>query len=220
MTHHYTVLHGGTILTFDGARPTDAASRGSGDSDVPDAAGRRATAICFAHDRILAVGGDAEILALAGPDSQVVDLRGRAVLPGFVEPHAHPYWEGMVAGMRLLAGRERRPILEESLRVTGWRVEVVETYAARAVRAWPEDLRAALDAGEIDGVLHYSPRSAALALALIGREPARRLQHFCISSAVAAVCRDWAPDAGVFAASHPDEEGLITLLRAEDPRPG
>ena len=37
-----------------------------------------------------------------------MDLRGRAVLPGFVEPHAHPYWEGFVAGMRLLAGPERR----------------------------------------------------------------------------------------------------------------
>jgi predicted amidohydrolase YtcJ len=111
MTHHYTVLHGGTILTIDGARPTDGASRASGEPGVADAAGRRVTAICYAHDRILAVGGDAEILALAGPDSHVVDLRGRAVLPGFVEPHAHPYWEGFVAGMRLLAGPERRAAL-------------------------------------------------------------------------------------------------------------
>jgi predicted amidohydrolase YtcJ len=109
MTHHYTVLHGGTVLTFDGARPTDAASRAAtGREHVADAAGRRATAICFAHERILAVGSDAQILALAGPDSFVVDLRGRAVLPGFVEPHAHPYWEGLAAGMALLAGQERR----------------------------------------------------------------------------------------------------------------
>ena len=110
MTHHYTVLFGGTVLTFEAARPTDAASRAAGPG-VPDAAGRRATAICYAHDRILAVGDNAEILALAGPDSHVVDLRGRAVLPGFLEPHAHPYWEGLVAGMRLLAGRERRAAL-------------------------------------------------------------------------------------------------------------
>ena len=108
MTHHYTVLHGGTVLTFEGALPSDVASRGAGHPGAPDAAGRRATAICFADDRILAVGTDEEILALAGPDSHVVDLRGRAVLPGFVEPHAHPYWEGVVAGMVLLAGRERR----------------------------------------------------------------------------------------------------------------
>ena len=108
MTHHYTVLFGGTILTFEGALPTDTASRVRGDPGVPDAAGRRATAICYAHERILAVGSDEEMLALAGPDSHVVDLRGRAVLPGFVEPHAHPYWEGFVAGMALVAGRERR----------------------------------------------------------------------------------------------------------------
>ena len=112
MTHQYTILHGGTILTFDGALPSDAASvaasRATGEPGVPDAAGRRATALCYADGRILAVGTDEEILALAGPDSTVIDLRGRAVLPGFVEPHAHPYWEGFVAGMALLAGRERR----------------------------------------------------------------------------------------------------------------
>ncbi len=27
MTHRYTVLHGGTVLTFDGAMPADAACR-------------------------------------------------------------------------------------------------------------------------------------------------------------------------------------------------
>jgi len=113
MTHHYAVLFGGTVLTFDGALPTDAASRAdagtrAAGSGGADAAGRRATAICYAHERILAVGSDEEMLALAGPDSQVVDLRGRAVLPGFMEAHAHPYWEGFVAGMALFAGRERR----------------------------------------------------------------------------------------------------------------
>ena len=111
MTHHYTVLFGGSVLTFDGALPTDAATRAAGDPSVPDAAGRRSTALCYAHERILAVGSDEEMLALAGPDSTVVDLRGRAVLPGFVEAHAHPYWEGFVAGMALFAGRERRAAL-------------------------------------------------------------------------------------------------------------
>ena len=111
MTHHYTVLHGGTILTFRGALPSDAATRAAGDPGMPDAAGHRATAICYAHERILAVGADEEVLALAGPDSHVVDLGGRAVLPGFVEPHAHPYWEGWAAGMAVIAGRDRRAAL-------------------------------------------------------------------------------------------------------------
>jgi uroporphyrinogen-III synthase len=142
---------------------------------------------------------------------------------GFSVLHAAPDAEALADVLRkgkspmsalYLAGRERRATLEESLRAAGWRVEIVETYAARAVQTWPEDIVTALDAGEIGGVLHYSPRSAGLALALIGREPARRLRHFCLSPAIAAVCRDWAPDAEIFVASQPDEEALMTLLRA------
>jgi len=102
VTHRYVVLHGGLILTVDGCAATDAASRALG---APDAAGRRATAVAFAHDRILAVGTDAEVLPLAGPDSTVVDLRGRVVVPGFVDPHAHPLGEGMDAG-KVLVGSE------------------------------------------------------------------------------------------------------------------
>jgi predicted amidohydrolase YtcJ len=126
MTHHYTVLHGGTVLTFD-ALPSDAAVRVAG-GGTGDAAGRRATAICYAHERILAIGSDEEILALAGPDSTVVDLAGRAVLPGFVEAHAHPYWEGFATGLGLVAGRERRaalralPGLAEHLDPDAWLV--------------------------------------------------------------------------------------------------
>jgi uroporphyrinogen-III synthase len=151
---------------------------------------------------------------------------GAARTAGFSVLYAAPDAEALADFLRMggvaksalyLAGHERRASLEDTLRAAGWRIEIVETYAAQAVQAWPADLRAALDAGEIDGVLHYSPRSAALALALIGREPARRLRHFCISSAVAAVCRDWAPESAVFAAFHPDEEALITLLGAEGP---
>jgi uroporphyrinogen-III synthase len=143
--------------------------------------------------------------------------------------HAAPDAEALADVLRVgkpaksalyLAGRERRATLEESLRAAGWRVEIVETYAARAVQAWPEGVHAALDAGEIKGVLHYSPRSAALALALIGERSARRLRHFCLSPAIAAVCREYAPDAEVFTASQPDEEALMTLLHAENPRPG
>ncbi len=102
------VLHGGTVLTVAGAHATDAGSRASG---LPDAAGARATALVFAHERILAVGSDAEMLSLAGPETRIVDLRGRAVVPGFVEPHGHPFWEGYVAGLGLVAGRDRRVAL-------------------------------------------------------------------------------------------------------------
>jgi len=46
-------------------------------------------AIALTGNRILAVGTDDAILALAGPDTQRIDLAGRAVYPGFVDAHAH-----------------------------------------------------------------------------------------------------------------------------------
>jgi uroporphyrinogen-III synthase len=120
--------------------------------------------------------------------------------------------EGSPKSALYLAGRDRHADLEDKLRAAAWRVEIVETYAARPVGSWPDDIRAALNAGEIEGVLHYSPRSARLALTLMGRDAARRLGHFCLSPAVAAACRDWAPEERILSASRPDEEALMALL--------
>jgi predicted amidohydrolase YtcJ len=52
-----------------------------------------ATAVAVRDGRILAVGADQEILALAGRKSRRLDLARRRVLPGFNDAHAHP-WEG------------------------------------------------------------------------------------------------------------------------------
>ncbi|WP_419187152.1 amidohydrolase family protein [Cupriavidus necator] len=42
------------------------------------------------HDgRFAAVGGDAEILSLAGPATNVIDLKGRSALPGLIDNHTH-----------------------------------------------------------------------------------------------------------------------------------
>ena len=58
-------------------------------------AGSRATAIAVAGDRILAVGGDLDVLGLRGPRTRVIDLRGRTVLPGFTDAHTHPISGGL-----------------------------------------------------------------------------------------------------------------------------
>ncbi|MFC2063532.1 amidohydrolase [Chloroflexota bacterium] len=49
-----------------------------------------AQAIAIAGDRILFVGSDADVEAYSGPETRVIDLEGKMVLPGFVDAHAHP----------------------------------------------------------------------------------------------------------------------------------
>jgi predicted amidohydrolase YtcJ len=71
-----TVLRGGRVLTLDGASTV-------------------AEAVAVAGDRIAAVGTDAEVSALAGRGTRVVDLRGRAVIPGLVDNHTHPLMAGL-----------------------------------------------------------------------------------------------------------------------------
>ena len=51
-----------------------------------------ALAIDLTSGRILAVGDDAEIRALAGPLTETIDLGGRTVLPGFIDAHTHLAW--------------------------------------------------------------------------------------------------------------------------------
>jgi predicted amidohydrolase YtcJ len=56
--------------------------------------GRTATAVAVTGDRVTAVG-HAEVHDLAGPRTQVVDLAGRLLLPGFQDAHVHPVPAGL-----------------------------------------------------------------------------------------------------------------------------
>ncbi|MEU0005190.1 amidohydrolase [Streptomyces sp. NPDC006314] len=56
--------------------------------------GRTATAVAVTGDRITAVG-HAEVRELAGPRTEVVDLAGRLLLPGFQDAHVHPVPAGL-----------------------------------------------------------------------------------------------------------------------------
>ncbi len=62
-----------------------------------DAEGAVARAVAVLGDTIVAVGNDAEIRALAGPTTVVVDLDGTAMTPGFYAPHDHFPGSGRVA---------------------------------------------------------------------------------------------------------------------------
>ena len=69
------LLHNGRISTMDG----------------PGRDGGRVVEALAARDgRIIALGGDDEILALAARGTQRVDLGGARAIPGIVDSHAHP----------------------------------------------------------------------------------------------------------------------------------
>ena len=81
-----TIYTGGDIVTVNDAQPT-------------------AEAVALKDGRILAVGTRAEVERTSkGPATRVVDLAGRALVPGFVDGHAHVGgFGGQAVGANLLA---------------------------------------------------------------------------------------------------------------------
>src|SRR6202790_677971 len=76
------ILHRGIFTTLARSRPT-------------------ATAVAIRDGRFLAVGADSEVIALAGPKTKVVDLKGRLVLPGLIDNHLHIIRGGLNFNMEL-----------------------------------------------------------------------------------------------------------------------
>jgi predicted amidohydrolase YtcJ/putative hemolysin len=57
----------------------------------------RAQAVAEAGGRILAVGTRDEVMKTRGPKTQVIDLKGRTLVPGFVDAHGHMMMGGLQA---------------------------------------------------------------------------------------------------------------------------
>ncbi|MEU3517691.1 amidohydrolase [Streptomyces sp. NPDC006654] len=88
--------------------------------------GPTATAVAVTGDRVTAVGHD-EVHALAGPRTEVIDLAGRLLLPGFQDAHVHPVPAGLELARCDLSG----------LRTAEESVAAVRAYAeARPEREW------------------------------------------------------------------------------------
>src|SRR2546421_2037122 len=81
------ILHRGLFTTLDRSNPT-------------------ASAVAARGGKFLAVGYDKDVMALAGPDTKVIDLKGRRVLPGLIDNHLHIIRGGLNFNMELrLDGR-------------------------------------------------------------------------------------------------------------------
>jgi predicted amidohydrolase YtcJ len=69
--HPDLVLYNANVITVDAEKP-------------------RAQAVAIWKDRIIGVGTNSEMRALANSGTRLVDIAGRTIVPGFIDAHSHP----------------------------------------------------------------------------------------------------------------------------------
>jgi uroporphyrinogen-III synthase len=120
------------------------------------------------------------------------------------------------ARLLYLAGEDRSGDLAGDLRARGFAVETVVIYRAIAAPGLPPAAALAL-AGGIDGVLHFSRRSAEVfvdaARAADVLESALQAAHFCLSAPIAEPLAQ-AGAADIRVAERPNEAVLLALIAA------
>jgi predicted amidohydrolase YtcJ len=84
------IIRGGPIVTVDPARPT-------------------AEAVAIAGGKIVAVGTEAEVMPHRGPQTEVTDLAGKTLVPGFIDGHSHFFTCGDVQVQALCASPPAGP---------------------------------------------------------------------------------------------------------------
>ena len=182
---------------------------------VTSANGVRALGATPGFDRVkgatvLAVGkASAEASRKAG-FGQVEDAAGDLDdLTRLVEARCTP--EG--GPLLYAAGKVVSGDLKAMLEAKAYEVDRVVLYDAVRATELSADTLAALRAGEVDGVLHFSPRSARI-WAQVAPRDAGDLVHYCLSQAVADALLDEldATNGPVRVAPRPDQDALIALI--------
>lgn len=132
------ILTGGTIITVDENQP-------------------EAEAVALKDGRIMAVGSADEIAELAGPDTDVVDLAGRVVVPGFIEGHGH--FLGLGQALMILDLMPTRSFDEIVDRVAE-AARIAEPGEWIVGRGWHQERWDQSDEPTYDGVPHHRRLSA------------------------------------------------------------
>lgn len=143
------VLINGRITTLDRANP-------------------EVSALAVADGLITASGSDAEIMALAGPATQVIDLGGRRVIPGLNDSHTHLIRGGLNYTMELRW--EGVPSLADALRML--KAQADRTPApqwVRVVGGWSEFQFAERRMPTLDEINTAAPSTPVFILHLYGR---------------------------------------------------
>lgn len=95
------VLFNGKIFTAESSQP-------------------KAQALAVENGKVLQVGSDAEIKALADANTQVIDLAGKTLLPGMIDAHSHAVFGGLEMASANMKD-EVVPLEELEKRLRGWR---------------------------------------------------------------------------------------------------
>lgn len=138
-------------------------------------------------------------------DGEAGDLAARAAMR----------FAGAKLPLLYLAGEDRARDLAAMLEAHGIAVQMAVVYRMVAAQRFTATVHAALAAGGIDGVLHYSRRTAQAycnSATAGGIVPAALAPvHYCLSPTIASVLRDVGA-AAVRTAARPNEESLFGLI--------
>jgi len=113
-----------------------------------------------------------------------------------------------------VAGETLAGDLKGLLEAAGFQVSRITLYRAEAATALPDAVAKALSAGEYDGVLFFSPRTAATFAKLAQNMASGRVTAYCLSAAVAQALAGL-PWRHVAVAVEPSEAALLALLEEE-----
>lgn len=159
----------------------------------------------------LVVGEQTRVVAEAAGFADVASANGDAeALARLVVARLSP---GPIP-LLYLAGEQRTADFEAALRAHSFDVRTVAVYRTVAATEFSQTIKDAFASGEIDGILHFSRRSAeafvAAAEAAGALGNALTARHYCLSAQVATALANKA--AGIEVAAHPSEAALLALF--------
>ena len=163
---------------------------------------------------VLAVGRRTAAAARAAGFADVTAAGGNV---GELVAHIRASFAGRGAPLLYLAGQDRSHDLAAELKPDSIAVRTVVVYRAVQAMTLAPAIAALLAAGRLDGVLHFSRRSAeayvqcARTAGLLA--PALRLSHYCLSGAIAEPLVA-AGASRIQVAARPEEAALIDLVGA------
>ncbi len=112
---------------------------------------RWAEAVAVRGERITAIGSSQEVLALAGPGTRKIDLKGRTVIPGINDAHQHQGSNPKNAVFLEIKGRPHEP--------NGWDAMSWEDVISALAEAMPKAPKGGMIFGIIGATILDEPRA-------------------------------------------------------------